>query len=37
MENKQYRIRYGDDQLTKVATKNMVLVIEQGAEANPVS
>ena len=34
--DKQYKIRYGDDQHTKVATKNMVPVIEQVTEANPV-
>ena len=34
--DKQYRIRYGDDQHIKVATKNMVPVMEQGAEVNPV-
>jgi hypothetical protein len=34
--DKQYRIRYGDDQHIKVATKNMVPVMEQGTEANPV-
>ena len=31
--DRQYKIRYGDDQHTKVATKNMVPVIEQ---TNPV-
>ena len=34
--DKQYRIRYGDDQHIKVATKNMVPVMEQGTEANPL-
>ena len=34
--DRQYKIRYGDDQHTKVATKNMVPVIEQATEANPV-
>ena len=34
--DRQYKIRYGDDQHTKVATKNMVPVIEQVTEANPV-
>ena len=34
--DRQYKIRYGDDQHTKVAPKNMVPVIEQVAVANPV-
>ena len=34
--DRQYKIRYGDDHLTKVATKKMVPVIEQVTEANPV-
>ena len=33
--DKQYKVRYGDNQHTKVATKNMVLVISQVTEANP--
>ena len=34
--DKQNRIRYGDDQHIKVATKSMVPVMDQGTEANPV-
>ena len=34
--DRQYKVRYGDDQHTKVATQNMVPVIEQVTEVNPV-
>ena len=34
--DRQYKVRYGDDQHTKVATKNTVLIISQVTEANPV-
>ena len=33
--DKQYKVRYGDNQHTKVATQNMLLVNSQGTEANP--
>ena len=32
--DKQYKVRYGDNQHTKVATQNMLLVNSQGTEAN---
>ena len=35
--DRQYKVRYGDDQHTKVATQNMVPVISQVTEANPVN
>ena len=34
--DRQYKVRYGDDQHTKVATQNMVPVISKVTEANPV-
>ena len=33
--DKQYKVRYGDNQYTKVATQNMVPVNSQVTEANP--
>ena len=33
--DKQYKVRYGDNQHTKVATQNMVPVNSQVTEANP--
>ena len=32
---KQYKVQYGDNQHTKVATQNMLLVISQDTEVNP--